>query len=371
MSDLIRVPADEWEQMKVPLLDMKAELAPLRAEIDAAIARVLDGGRFILGPEVDAFERELAPVAGAAHAIGVSSGTDALLVSLMALGIGPGDEVVTTPLSFFATAGCIVRLGARPVFADIEAASFNLDPVRAAAVCTDRTRAIITAHLYGRPATVPSVADLPVVEDAAQSIGAAPLTGTCACLSFFPTKNLGGCGDGGAVVTNAGDLADALRMLRQHGARPKYYHARIGGNFRIDSLQAAVLRVKLPHLKAWNCARRANADRYRALFATAHVPPELRLPEDAPGHVYNQFVIRAPRRDRLRDHLAAAGTSTEIYYPQPLHLQKCFAELGYGQGAFPEAERAANEVLALPVYPSLLAEQQAYVVERIAAFYSA
>ncbi len=356
--------------MKIPLVDMKAELEPVRADIDAAIARVLDSGRFILGPEVEAFEGELARVVGGAHVVGVSSGTDALLISLMALGIGRGDEVVTTPLSFFATAGCIARLGARPVFADIDPDSFNLDPEQASAACTHRTRAIITVHLYGRPASLPRSERVPVVEDAAQSIGAAPLSGACACLSFFPTKNLGALGDAGAVVTDDHGLADKIRKLRLQGAHPKYFHALVGGNFRLDALQAAVLRAKLPHLEAWNRARRENAARYRELFAAARLPDDLRLPDDAPDHIYNQFVIRAPRRDALRGHLSAAGIGTVIYYPRPLHLQECFADLGYGPGDFPEAERAAGEVLALPVYPSISAEQQAYVVGCVAEFYA-
>ena len=357
--------------MKIPLVDVAAEVRALRPEIDAAVARVLDSAHFINGPEVSALEDALAPVAGARFAVGVSSGTDALLVALMAMDIGPGDEVVTTPFSFFATAGAIVRLGARPVFVDVEEASLNLDPAAAAAACTARTRAILPVHLYGRPATLPPVAErVAVIEDAAQSLGAAPLAGTCQAVSFFPTKNLGGIGDGGAVLTSDADLADRVRVLRNHGARPKYVHALVGGNFRLDALQAAVLRVKLPHLGRWCQARRDNAARYRELFAAAQVPPELCLPEDVPAHVYNQFVIRAPRRDALRDFLAAAGVATEVYYPVPFHLQRCFAHLGYEEGAFPVAEAAAREVLALPIFPSLSAAQQAYVVDRVAAFYA-
>lgn len=352
----------------IPLVDLGAEHRALRAELDAAIARVLDSGRFVLGPEVEAFEQELAAACGAKHAVGVSSGTDALLVSLMALEVGPGAEVVTTPFTFFATAGAIARLGARPVFADIEPESFNLDPVAAASACSERTAAVLPVHLYGRLAARPEV-DLPILEDAAQSIGAGGIGGTAAALSFFPTKNVGALGDAGAVLTDDATFADRVRRLRAHGARPKYVHSLVGGNFRIDALQAAVLRVKLAHLGAWNRARRGNAERYRALLAAASLPPELRVPADAPEHTYHQFTLRAPRRDQLRAHLAAEGIATEIYYPQPLHLQECFAGLGYRPGSLPHAERAATEVLSLPIHPRVGAAAQARVVDRIAAFY--
>lgn len=356
--------------MRIPLVDLRPELRALRADIDAAIARVIDSARFIGGPEVSAFEDELAPVAGARFAVGVSSGTDALLVALMAMDIGPGDEVVTTPFSFFATIGAIVRLGARPVLADIEEGSCNLDPGAALAAVSGRTRAILPVHLYGRPAVLPVDAGVPIVEDAAQSLGASPVAGLCQCISFFPTKNLGALGDAGAVITSDEAFADRVRLLRAHGARPKYVHGLVGGNFRLDALQAAVLRVKLPHLAAWCRARRAHAARYRELFAAASVPPELRLPEHVPEHVYHQFVIRAPRRDDLRAFLREAGVDTEVYYPAPLHLQRCFEHLGYRDGAFPVAEAAAREVLALPVYPGLPAEAQEYIVERVARFYA-
>jgi dTDP-4-amino-4,6-dideoxygalactose transaminase len=368
--------------MKVPLVDLGAELRPLRADIDAAIARVLDSARFIGGPEVSALEEELAPLAGARFAVGMSSGTDALLAALMALDIGPGDEVVTTPFSFFATVGAIVRLGARPVFADIEEGSCNLDPGAALSAVSARTRAILPVHLYGLPARLPDGAGAPgflagpngrevaIIEDAAQSLGASPVAGLCQCISFFPTKNLGAIGDAGAVLTSDPAFADRVNLLRTHGARPKYVHELVGGNFRIDALQAAVLRVKLPYLGAWCRARRAHAERYRALFAAARVPPELILPVDAPAHVYHQFVIRAPRRDALRVSLLEAGVETEVYYPVPLHVQRCFASLGYREGAFPVAERAAREVLALPIHPSLTEAGQRHVVERIAAFYA-
>jgi dTDP-4-amino-4,6-dideoxygalactose transaminase len=353
----------------VPLLDLAAQNHPLRAEVMAALARVVDGGKFILGGEVEQFEAAIARAIGAKHVIGVSSGTDALLVALMALEIGPGHTVVTTPFSFFATAGVIARLGARPVLADIDPATFNLDPAAAAAAVTSTTKAVVPVHLFGRPAATPATS-VPVIEDAAQSIGACKLTGLAGCLSFFPSKNLGAFGDAGAVYTDDAAFADRVQLLRVHGGRPKYYHQIIGGNFRIDALQAAVLAVKLPHLAGWTAARRANADRYRALFAEAKVPAELVLPSDAPGHIYNQFTIRAPRRDALRDHLTKAGIGTEIYYPVPFHAQACFADLGYKLGAFPHSERAAAEVLALPIYPELTAAQQAYVVGKVAEFYA-
>jgi dTDP-4-amino-4,6-dideoxygalactose transaminase len=353
----------------VPLLDLAAQNRPLRAEIMEAIARVVDGGKFILGPEVERFEAAVAAAIGARYVIGVSSGTDALLVALMALGVGPGDRVVTTPFSFFATAGAISRLGARPVFADIDPATFNLDPAAAVAAVDRATKAIVPVHLFGR--TAPAIATtVPVLEDAAQSIAAGKLSGIAGCLSFFPSKNLGAFGDAGAVYSDDAAFADRVSLLRTHGGRPKYYHQVIGGNFRIDALQAAVLMVKLPHLAGWTEARRVNAQRYRQLFAAARLPAELILPEDAPGHIYNQFTVRAPRRDALREHLTRAGIGTEIYYPVPFHLQPCFADLGYPAGAFPHSERAATEVLALPIYPELTLAQQEYVVGKIAEFYA-
>jgi len=348
---------------------MAAELAAVRHEIDAAIARVLDSGVFVGGDEIAAFERELAAATAVRSAIGTSSGSDALHAIFLALGVTPGDEVVTTPLTFFATAGSAARRGARIVFADVDDESLTLDPRAALSVCSDRTRAVVPVHLFGHPATLP-LAPCPIVEDAAQSLGAGPLRGRAAAVSFFPTKNLGALGDAGAVLTDDPALADRIALLRVHGARPKYHHLAIGGNFRLDPLQAAVLRAKLPHLAAWNAARRSHADRYRALFAATRLPPELRLPAPHDAHVYHQFVIRAPRRNALRDYLAAAGVGTEIYSPEPLHLQPCFAELGYGEGAMPIAERAASEVLALPMYPSLTADKQAIVVDEIAAFYA-
>jgi len=354
--------------VNVPLFDMAAELLPVRADIERAIARVLDSGTFIGGPEVAAFERELAAATGARHAVGVSSGTDALLAAFLALGVGPGDEVVTTPLTFFATAGSAARLGARVVFADVDEGSLTLDPRLAAAACGPRTRAVVPVHLFGRPAALPEV-PCPVVEDAAQAIGAGPPAGAAATLSFFPTKNLGALGDAGAILTDDAALADRLALLRSHGARPKYEHHAIGGNFRLDAIQAAVLRAKLPRLAELTAARRAHAAAYRELLAAAPVPPELRLPAPHPAHVYHQFVIRAPRRDALRAHLAEAGVGTEVYYPVPLHLQPCFEALGYRPGSLPASERACAEVLALPIHPALTPSARAYVVEQIAAFY--
>jgi dTDP-4-amino-4,6-dideoxygalactose transaminase len=355
--------------MKVPLLDVKAQNAPLREAILAAITRVVDGGSFILGPEVEAFEKELAAALGVRRAVGLSSGTDALLVALMALDVRSGDEVVTTPFSFYATVGCIARLGARPAFVDIDPQSFNLDAGAAAAACGPKTRAVIPVHLFGRPAVLPAVS-VPIVEDAAQAIGACRVAGIASCLSFFPSKNLGGFGDGGALVTDDDAFADKVAILRAHGSKPKYVHHKVGGNFRLDALHAAILRVKLAKLADWTAHRRANADRYRRLFAgTAGLPPELLLPADAPGHIYNQFVIRAPQRDALREHLTKNGVGSEIYYPLALHLQPCFAHLGFAPGAFPHAERATQEVLALPIYAELTEAQQAYVVEQIAAYY--
>jgi dTDP-4-amino-4,6-dideoxygalactose transaminase len=354
--------------VKVPLFDMAAELAAIRCDVDSAIARTLDAGVFVGGPEIAAFERELATFTRSAHAVGTSSCTDALHVIGMALGIGPGDEVVTTPFTFLATAGAFARLGARIVFADIDDESLTLDPSAAATACTSKTRAVVTVNLYGVPAAIPKV-PCPVIEDAAQSIGACSVRGLAASLSFFPTKNLGALGDGGAVLTNDAQLADRITLLRTQGARPKYHHLAVGGNFRLDPLQAAVLRAKLPHLQRWNDARRAHALRYRDLFGASAIPPELRLPEAHTDHVFHQFVIRAPRRDALRAFLADNGVGTEVYYPSPLHLQPCFGELGYQPGSFPVAERACHTVLALPIHPALTDDSQAYVVDRIAEFY--
>ena len=369
--------------MPVPLLDLKAQYDPLRREILDAITRVCDSQRFIHGPEVEGLEREIEAYLGVQHAIGMSSGTDAVLAALMAMGIGPGDEVVTSTYSFFATAGCVSRLGARPVLVDIDPATFNLDPDAAVAAITPRTRAIVPVHLFGQSADLMPIINagvrhnVPVIEDAAQAIGAkyhdhsVGGIGAIGCFSFFPSKNLGAFGDGGIVTTNDAGLAHQLRLLRNHGMEPKYYHHIIGGNFRLDALQAAVLRIKLPHLDAWTAGRQRNAARYRALFADAGLSGTIRLPVEAPErtHIYNQFVIRVPERDRLKAHLDAAGIGTEIYYPIPFHLQKCFASLGYAQGAFPEAETAAKDSLAVPIYPELTEAQQAAIVDTIKGFY--
>jgi dTDP-4-amino-4,6-dideoxygalactose transaminase len=366
--------------MKVPLLDLRAQYSTIRAEVRAAIDRVCDSQHFILGPEVSALEDEVAAQCDVRFAVGVSSGTDALLAALMAVGVGPGDEVITSTYSFFATAGTIARLGARPVFVDIERTSFNLDPTMLAARMTPRTKAIVPVHLFGRCCdmdvigTVANARGVAVVEDAAQAIGAvdeksriAGTIGSVGCLSFFPSKNLGAFGDAGMVLTNDAPLAERLKILRVHGSRPKYHHHLVGGNFRLDEIQAAVLRVKLRFLSGWTEARRENADRYRMLFAKCGVEA-IALPEDSPGHIYNQFVIRCEQRDRLQQFLLERGIGTEVYYPVPLHLQRCFVELGYGRGDFPEAEAAARESLALPVYPELTEDAQRYVVEQIAEF---
>ena len=368
--------------MTVPLLDLNAHHAPLRAELLAALARVADSQRFIGGPEVEAFEREAAAALDVSHAIGVSSGTDALLVALMALGIAPGDEVITSTFSFFATAGCIARLGARPVLADIDPKTFTIDPGSIVKAITPQTRAILPVHLFGQSADMSAmlaIADefrLRVIEDAAQAIGARDHGGAVGgigdlgCFSFFPSKNLGAFGDAGLVTTNHAGLAARARLLRNHGMEPKYFHRMVGGNFRLDAIQAAVLRVKLPHLPAWTERRRANAARYRALFAAAGLDGRVELPFERDAyHIYNQFVIRVPDRDGLRRHLEAAGIGTEIYYPVPFHLQECFAYLGYKAGDFPAAEAAAGSVLALPIYPELSEAQQAAVVESIRSFY--
>lgn len=367
--------------MAVPLLDLKAQFAPIRDEVLAAITRVCDSQQFILGPEVEALERELGAMLGVAHAIGVSSGTDALLVALMALDIGPGDEVITSTYSFFATAGCIVRLGAKPVLVDIDPETFNLDTAAAVAAITPRTRALLPVHLYGQSADLdPLLAaakagGIAVVEDAAQAIGArygdrcVGGVGDLGCFSFFPSKNLGGFGEGGLVTTNDAALADRVRLLRGHGMHPKYFHKLVGGNFRLDALQAAVLRVKAPRLAGWTEARRRNAARYRALFAD-HGLHEVGLPAERPGHyhIYNQFVVRLPDRDGVRAHLAARGIGSEIYYPVPFHRQECFAGLGYDVGAYPQADAAAADSLALPIYGELTADQQHEVVSAIAAY---
>ncbi len=364
----------------VPLLDLQAQYRPIRDDVLAAITRVCDSQRFILGPEVEGLERELAAMLGVTDAISVSSGTDALMAAMMALGIGPGDEVITTTYSFFATAGCVVRLGARPVLVDIVPVTCNIDPAGVAAAITSRTRAIIPVHLYGCSAEMTPIletaarAGVAVIEDAAQAIGARyhgrPVggLGTVGCFSFFPSKNLGAFGDGGLVATSDAALARRLRLVCNHGAEPKYFHRLVGANFRLDALQAAVLRVKLPHLAEWTEARRRNADRYRDLFASLVEKGRVELPVEPDGchHIYNQFVIRVDARDRVKAGLDARRVGTEIYYPVPFHLQECFAGLGYRKGQFPAAEEAADHTLALPIYGELTKDQQRYVVESIA-----
>jgi dTDP-4-amino-4,6-dideoxygalactose transaminase len=367
----------------VPLLDIGAQHAPIRDALLAALTRVLDSGRFIGGAEVDALERELADAIGVPEAVGVSSGTDALLVALMALGIGPGDEVITSPYSFFASAGVVARLGATPVFVDIQPDTFNINAAGVAAAITSRTRAIMPVHLFGQPADLHPIINaaiasgIPIVEDAAQAIGATydghqvGSLGAFGCFSFFPSKNLGALGEAGLVTTSSPALARSVRMLRNHGMEPKYFHRVVGGNFRLDALQAAALRVKLPHLEDWTNGRRRNAARYRSLFESAGLADTVRLPVERPGltHIYNQFVIRVPKRDSLRAHLETSGIGTEVYYPVPIHRQECFRNLGHGEGAIPEAEAAARESLALPIYGELTEGQQDMVVDAIVGFY--
>jgi len=366
--------------MHVPLLDLQGQYRPLRDDLLAAIARVCDTQHFIGGPEVEALERELGAYIGVRHAIGVSSGTDALLVALMALGIGPGDEVITSTFSFFASAGSIVRLGATPKLVDIDPSTFNVDADRVAASVTPRTRAILPVHLFGLCADMDRLIDIarragvPLVEDAAQAIGAtykgrqAGTMGTIGCFSFFPSKNLGGFGDGGLVTTDDDAIAREVRLLRNHGAEPKYFHKRVGGNFRLDAIQAAVLRVKLPRLALWTAMRRANADRYEHLFRERGLAGRIVLPVRPADreHIFNQYVVRVPNRDRVRAHLRKAGVGTEIYYPVPFHLQECFTSLGYREGDFPVAEAAAHETLALPIYGELTEAQQEAVVDALA-----
>lgn len=368
--------------MTVPLLDLQAQYTPLRQALLDAVTRVCDSQRFIGGPEVEGLEQELCETLGYPHAIGLSSGTDAVLAALMALDIGPGDEVITPTYSFFATAGCVVRVGATPVLVDSEPGTFNIDTAAAIAAITPRTKAIIPVHLFGQSAEMaPLVAEakkrgIAIIEDAAQAIGctyhgqAVGTIGDVGCFSFFPSKNLGAFGDAGFATATDAAIAKKLRLIRTHGMEPKYYHQLVGANFRIDALQAAVLRVKLPKLAGWSAGRQANAARYRTLFAAAGLS-EVVLPVEAPNrtHIYNQFVIRVPQRDQLKAHLDAAKIGTEVYYPVPFHLQKCFENLGYKPGAFPEAEAAANDSLALPIYPELSEAQQAAVVNAIRTFY--
>jgi dTDP-4-amino-4,6-dideoxygalactose transaminase len=368
--------------MPVPLLDLSRQFRPLRDELRQVLDRVCDSQRFILGPEVEDFEQEAAEALGVAHAVGVSSGTDALLVALMSLGVGPDDEVVIPTFTFFATAGVVTRLGARPVFVDVDPIDYCIDAEAVGAAVGPKTRAVIPVHLFGQAADMDAVRQaaggVPIIEDCAQSWGAdyggRPVggIGEMGAFSFFPTKNLGGFGDGGLVTTGDPESARALKELRMHGQSGPYLHPRVGGNFRLDALQAAVLRVKLPHARGWVEGRRTNADLYRRLFDEAGLEGTVGLPDalDGRGHTYNQYVVRVPRRDELRTFLGERGIGCSVYYPLPLHQQPCFAELGYREGDCPVAERASREVLALPVFPELGEAELAEVVDSIAEFYS-
>ena len=391
----------ETKTRPIPLLDLKAQYAPLREEIRQVFDRVADSQQFILGPEVEALESEVAVYSQCEFGIGVSSGSDALLVALMAIDLRPGDEVITSSYTFFATAGAVARLNARPVFVDIDPLTYNIDAEKIAAAITDRTRAIIPIHLYGQMADMDPIMEvarrheLYVIEDAAQAIGAeahgrrAGSIADMGCFSFFPTKNLGGFGDGGMITTNDAELAQKVKVLRNHGYSPRYYNKVVGGNFRLDAIQAAILRVKLKYLDRWTEARQRNAATYRRLFEEAELsisPAAVQGLENDGGlsrlsgvmlpfetadarHIYNQYVIRSGRRDELMKHLQERNIGTEIYYPVPNHLQECFADLKYHAGDFPVSETAAAETLALPIYPELTDEMIASVVDAIAEFY--
>jgi dTDP-4-amino-4,6-dideoxygalactose transaminase len=368
--------------MPVPLLDLRRQYQPLKSEFLAAIEEVCDSQTLVLGPPTEAFEKAVAEYVGVPHAIGVSSGTDAELMLLMALGIGPGDSVITTPYTFFATASCISRVGARPVFVDIEPGTCNIDPVKLASILakTPEAKAIIPVHLYGQCADMASILELaakhgvPVLEDACQSLGArhpmgaAGAMGQAGFYSFYPTKNLGAFGDAGMVVCHDDVLATKLRILRNHGMEPRYYHSVVGGNFRIDALQSAILRIKLRHLDNWSDSRREHANSYRTALdgLDVQLPVERWADSGVPHHhIYNQFIIRVPERDRIRAGLSKNGIATEVYYPLPLHLQECFAYLGYRKGDFPVAEQAAQETLALPIFPELTKAEQEEVISAL------
>jgi len=374
--------------MQVPLLDLKRQHLNLRDELRAALGRVLDSQQFILGEDVRLLESELARYTRALYAVGCGSGSDALLLALLAFDVGAGAEVVTTPFTFFATAGAVVRAGARPVFVDIEPRTYNLDPGKIEEVFTERTRAVIPVHLYGQMAELDemlraaSARGVRVVEDAAQAIGAedgkgrsAGAVGDAGCFSFYPTKNLGAAGEAGLVTTNDAAVAERLRRLRVHGGATEYHHEEVGFNSRLDTFQAAVLRVKLPHLDAWTGARRERAETYTRLIDEAGLSEFVTPPHVLPGarHIFHQYVVRVPatRRDALLEHLKQNGVGTKVYYPVPLHLQPCFADLGYKEGDFPESERAARETLALPMFPELTDAQQEYVVETLRRFFFA
>lgn len=376
--------------MKVPLLDLKKQYAAIRDEVLAVTGEIYESQHFILGPHVEQLEKEIAGYCRTGFATGVSSGSDALIIALMALGIGPGDLVITTPYTFFATAGAVARVGAQPVFVDIDPDTYNISPELIeqtvsgmTAARREKLKAIIPVHLYGQCADMDPIMEiartlnLSVIEDAAQAIGAeykgnrAGAIGTFGCFSFFPSKNLGAFGDGGIVTTKERLRWETLRILRGHGAEPKYYHHMIGGNFRLDALQAAIVSVKLKYLDAWTASRRKNADGYRELFSASGMDTVLKLPvEKEARHIYNQFVVGVPgKRDELRAFLQAEGIGTEVYYPVPLHLQKCFAGLDYRSGDFPVAETAARNTLALPIFPELTQEQQAYTAGMVARFF--
>lgn len=386
--------------MTIPLLDLQAQYHALKDDLDAAVLDVIKRQHFILGPDVERFERMAEEYLGVRHALGVSSGTDALLLALMALGVGPGDEVIVPTFSFFATAGVVSRLHARPVFVDIDPKSWNIDPEGVAAAITERTKAIVPVHLFGQSADMDALMavaggrNIPIIEDAAQAIGTqyhdgqrVGGIGLAGCFSFFPSKNLGGFGDGGLLTTNDSDYYHRIRIMRMHGEKTRYHHAVVGGNFRLDALQAAVLAVKLPHLPVWSAGRRKNAEHYNRLFIEAGLSSGSDVQEYKNGdrliipaavyansghadhHIFNQYVIRCERRDDLKNWLESKGIGTAIYYPIPFHQQECFADLGYSAGDFPNAERAAREVLALPVYPELSSAQIEYVVQAIAEFF--
>jgi dTDP-4-amino-4,6-dideoxygalactose transaminase len=366
----------------LPFLDLKAQFASIRQEVLDAVNRTLESQHFILGPEVEALEKEVSALTGCSHAIGCASGSDALILTLLALEIGRGDEVITTPFTFFASAGSIARVGAKPVFVDIDPETFNIDPRAVKKAITPQTKAIMPVHLYGLSANMNAIHDvaaanqIPVIEDAAQAIGAryegrvVGNMGLTGCFSFFPSKNLGGAGDGGMITTSDAQVADKLRILRVHGARNKYEYELLGMNSRLDALQAAILRVKLRHLDRWAAARQNNAQRYHELFREFRLESRV-TPPVTPSrltHVYNQFTIRVKNRDAVREHLQRRGVPTEVYYPKPLHLQKAFAYLGHKAGDFPFSEAASLEVVSLPIYPELTEEQQRFVVAALADF---
>ncbi len=364
--------------MQVPLLDLKAQYAVIKGEILAAVSEVLETQRCIGGPKIDELEEKIAAISDCKFAVGVSSGTDAILNSLMSLEIGSGDEVITTPFTFFSTVGCIARMGAKPVFVDIDPQTCNIDPAQIETAVTNKTRAIMPVHLFGQMADMDPIMEiankrnLVVIEDAAQSITStykgkkAGSIGAVGCFSFFPSKNLGGIGDGGMVVTNDERLYKRLVMMRNHGQNPKYYYKYVGGNFRLDPIQAVALLVKLPHLDRWSQTRRRNADYYNRKFAATPVTTPYVNPDCV--SIYNQYVIRVPKRDEVVAHLKKNNIGCEIYYPLPMHLQECFAYLGYKRGDLPQAEKAANEVMAIPVYPELTDEMKDYVAETILKF---